>query len=266
MSFSRFALGFTRNRKVFQLSDAAFRLYVSAIDWSREQLTDGAIQAIDIDAMPRVPRGGKREAIVAELVALNLWERTETGWQIHEFHVWQETAETTRRKQESARERMRKLRGDGSPDVRANTERTSGEVRHGSGSGSGSGEKRSEEPPVVPPVGDRPPRGDRQKAPRVAKWARFPRDWVISEGCVQLARELGISVKTEHAKILDHEFKTPRSDPEATFRTWLRRSAEMAQERRPPGAVQHTENRVEQARLQRVLEERRRQRAEGGNA
>jgi hypothetical protein len=78
----------------------------------------------------------------------------------------------------------------------------------------------------------------------VQKWARFPADWVISEGCERLAQELGLSAQRELAKILDHEFKTPRSDPEATFRTWLRRSAEMRSERSggpptPPGYEAH---------------------------
>lgn len=127
MSHTRFALGFPRNRKVARLSDAAFRLWVSAMDLAREQLLDGALIEADLDLVPRCPSGKARTSLVDELVSVGLWERTETGWQIHDYLDWQDSAAKVKQKQAAARERMRAVRENsesGSRSVRANTERT----------------------------------------------------------------------------------------------------------------------------------------------
>lgn len=135
MSHTRFALGFPRNRKVARLSDAAFRLWASAMDLAREQLLDGALIAADLDLVPRCPTGKARTALVDELVNAGLWEKTTTGWQIHDYLDWQDSAAKVKQKQAAARERMRSVRENNAPGsrpVRANTERTaertSGEV------------------------------------------------------------------------------------------------------------------------------------------
>lgn len=116
-----------------RLSDAAFRLWSTSIDYAREQLTGGEIEAIDIDALPRAPTGKRRDDAVAELESVELWEKLEEGaWQIHDFHDWQDSPEKVKQKKADARERMRRVRGTGSLDVRANeqanAERTSPEV------------------------------------------------------------------------------------------------------------------------------------------
>lgn len=117
MTHSRFELGFTRHRKVHSLGDAAFRLWVSSVDYAREQCTDGTLVASDLDVIPRCPpRGRKRDTAVAEIVAAGLWEPTPGGWAIHDFLDWQDAAERVRTKRERARARMRR--------VRANIERT----------------------------------------------------------------------------------------------------------------------------------------------
>lgn len=108
MSHSRFALGFTRHRKVHRLSDAAFRLWVTAVDYATEQTTNGRITTHDLDVLPGSSR--KRDELVAELVALGLWEVTSDGWQIHDFLDWQDSADVVERRRESARERMREVR------------------------------------------------------------------------------------------------------------------------------------------------------------
>ncbi len=120
MSHSRFELGFTRHRKVFRLSDAAFRLWASAIDYAREQRTDGVIEQADLAAIPRGTAGAWKPSVANELVAAGLWhKRPEGGWQIHDFLDWQDSCVEANRKREQARERMRV--------VRANRKRTYGE-------------------------------------------------------------------------------------------------------------------------------------------
>lgn len=134
MSHSRFELGFTRHRKIHPLSDGAFRLWVSAVDYAREQRTDGFIATSDLDALPKCPPGGtKRQNLIDELTSRGLWEVAAIGWQIHGFLDWQDSAEQVDKKRESARARMR--------EVRANGTRTSREVRE-----DGSSQTESEVP------------------------------------------------------------------------------------------------------------------------
>lgn len=114
MSHSRFELGFTRHRKVFRLSDAAFRLWASAIDYSREQRTDGVIEPADLAAIPRGTAGAWKASVANELVAAGLWHKREGGgWQIHDFLDWQDSSVEANRKREQARERMRRVRANG---------------------------------------------------------------------------------------------------------------------------------------------------------
>lgn len=120
MSHTRFELGFSRHRKVFRLSDAAYRLWSSAIDYCREQRTDGKMEPSDLMAIPRGTAGTWKTSVAAELVTAGLWHTTEHGWQIHDFLVWQDSAIEANRKREAARERMR--------SVRANNSRTKSEV------------------------------------------------------------------------------------------------------------------------------------------
>jgi len=120
MSYSRFALGFSRSRKITRLSDAAFRLWSSAIDYTREQLTDGFLDEKDLPVIPRGVAGTWKVAVVKEIVDAGLWIRVEGGWQIREFLDWQDSAAQVRAQKDKARERMRA--------VRANKSRTPSEV------------------------------------------------------------------------------------------------------------------------------------------
>jgi len=74
MPWARFDDRFPSNRKIRKLSDRAFRLYVSAICWSAENLTDGFIPEGDLRLVADV-RGPK--TVAAELVAAGLWDRHE---------------------------------------------------------------------------------------------------------------------------------------------------------------------------------------------
>lgn len=96
---SLFEFGFTHHRKVRRLSDAAFRLWVTAIDHANEDGSDGAIPRVDIDCYPHAPKTPEeRDATIAELVKSGLWHETESGWEIHEFLQWQESAAERKRR------------------------------------------------------------------------------------------------------------------------------------------------------------------------
>lgn len=73
---------FPSHRKVSLLSDRAFRLYVSALCWASENLTEGKILDRELSVVARI-RGIK--SVAAELEAAGLWDRIESGWVIHDY-------------------------------------------------------------------------------------------------------------------------------------------------------------------------------------
>lgn len=73
---------FPSHRKVALLSDRAFRLYVSALCWSSENLTEGRILDRELSLVARV-RGTK--TVAKELEDARLWDRIEGGWDIHDY-------------------------------------------------------------------------------------------------------------------------------------------------------------------------------------
>lgn len=75
------------NRKVSALSDAAFRLYVTASCWSVEEETDGVIPAHVPMTLPRAPRGKALLKAIAELVDNGVWETRDDGEHIIHDHL-----------------------------------------------------------------------------------------------------------------------------------------------------------------------------------
>lgn len=73
---------FPSHRKVALLSDRAFRLYVSALCWCSENLTEGAISERELPFVARL-RGVKKAA--EELEAAGLWDPTADGWMVHDY-------------------------------------------------------------------------------------------------------------------------------------------------------------------------------------
>lgn len=73
---------FPSHRKVALLSDRAFRLYVSALCWASENLTEGKILDRELTLVARV-RGMK--AAARELEDAQLWDRVDDGWEIHDY-------------------------------------------------------------------------------------------------------------------------------------------------------------------------------------
>lgn len=109
----------------------------------------------------------------------------------------------------------------------------------------------SEIPPVVP-RGDAaaapPPEPPRARKKREGLWRRVPATWQVTDEHRQMARDLALDVEREAEKFRDHEFSKPRSDPNATFRNWLRTSAERGGARPgprrddpPPGFIEHSQ-------------------------
>ncbi len=81
------------------------------------------------------------------------------------------------------------------------------------------------------------------------RWRKVPEGWQPNEGHRALARELGVNLDRQVLEFRDHEFRDPKSDADAAFRTWLRRAHDFAVQRgKAPGLVQHEEHLAEEAR------------------
>jgi hypothetical protein len=107
MPWVRFDDQFPIHRKVEGLSDAAFRLHISAIFWCARNLTDGLVPVEDIDsATPRkMRRPGK---FIAELVGRGLWIEVDDGWQIHDYLDFQPSREKVERERKAKAERQQR--------------------------------------------------------------------------------------------------------------------------------------------------------------
>ncbi len=70
---------YTRRASVVRLSDAAFRLHLSALDWCAEQGID-TVSPLDLAAIPHVPNGKRRDAVFDELELSRLWVADGPVW------------------------------------------------------------------------------------------------------------------------------------------------------------------------------------------
>ncbi len=112
MAFVDIHTGIPTSPKHATLSDGAFRLWVHALCWSKEHLTDGFIPSAMLAALH--PRGPK---LAAELLASvvpgkgPLWHAVEHGYQIHDYSAWQETKARVQSRRQTWREKKAGQRG-----------------------------------------------------------------------------------------------------------------------------------------------------------
>ncbi len=105
---------FPSHRKVALLSDRAFRLHISAICWCSENLTDGRISDRELPLVAHI-RGLK--ATAKQLEDAGVWDRTDDGWEIHDFLDYNPSREQVlaERKKNAARQEAFRRRKNGKP-------------------------------------------------------------------------------------------------------------------------------------------------------
>lgn len=108
MPWVRFDDMFPINRKVDGLTDAAFRLHVSAIFWCARNLTDGFVPASDLELVTARVKSPRKRA--DELVERRLWITRDDGWEINDYLGFQPSKERVLADREAAAERQRKWR------------------------------------------------------------------------------------------------------------------------------------------------------------
>jgi hypothetical protein len=217
--------------KLASLSGNAVRLWVFALCWCNQQETDGAVPKSCL----RVLGGSNKDA--QELVSAGLWHPTETGWDIHDFLVYQPSKAQLAAQREAKAEAGRsggRRSGEARRQAKANQTGSNNEA-----GASGLVEpKRTPDPDPDPdpeiPSGSligafapqEPPTPKPPRAPRSApRWRKVPADWAPNPGHHALAADLRVDLVREEEKFRDHEFKDPKSDADAAFRTWLRNAA-----------------------------------------
>jgi hypothetical protein len=92
--------------KVVQLSDAAFRLHISAICYCNRYLTDGVVSASIVRRL--VPNF--RKSSLSELLQLRVWFSTADGdgYEIHDYLQWN----SSKAEVQAHKERISKVRSE----------------------------------------------------------------------------------------------------------------------------------------------------------
>lgn len=83
MTDARYPERWLSDRRILRLSDAAHRLFVTALVWSVSNRTDGLLTSEDLDLMLVVRPATPGEA--AELVDAGLWEYADNGWRMVDY-------------------------------------------------------------------------------------------------------------------------------------------------------------------------------------
>lgn len=104
MSWGKVDDGLWGHPKWLATSKGGRALWVTALSWSMDQLTDGHV--------PRhvLPSLGASARDAADLVRVGLWEVVDGGWIFHDWLERQPSRESVLGEREAARERMRKAR------------------------------------------------------------------------------------------------------------------------------------------------------------
>ncbi len=175
---------------------------------NRQDARDGFIPE---DAIFLFYRFANPSELATKLVEVGLWDKVEGGFQVHDFHDWNLSKEDRETELAAARDRMKKARAKKGKDPLCSPEHLPN-ISVCSGSG------------VVEDLKSSDPK-------KSAKWHRFPQDFVPDESHVRIAKQVGTNLDYQLELIKDYEFKVAKTDPAATFRTWLRNIAKFAGER-----------------------------------
>ena len=208
--------------KIRGLDAVALAVWLCAACWSAEYEQDGRIardgaQQLATRFDPQLSLlSGEEPPVVARLVAAGLWERTQDGYQIHDFLEYNPSRKSLVAERRAARARARKARLGRVP-----ASRRSGEVRANVAGSSGvptgpSVVRRSSTSPVVRFEGQ----GFQVLPERLEYW----------QG-VYAAADVAAELRAAHAWLLANPTRRPRN-LERFLVGWLKRAQDQARPRR----------------------------------
>jgi len=205
----------TFHPKVLIAGNEAMGVWVRALAWAMQQLTDGFIPHDIVVAI----KGAK---IAPLLVTGGLWHEVEGGYQFNDWCEYQPTREQVLGDREAAKERMKKMREKkgSSEDVRPNIQRTNTEVT--AKFGTGSEEVRLPRPDPTPSSSKEEDKGRAKRIPTPFPLTSEMVDWFTS-------KELTIDVELETEKF-ENYFQAlagknaVKKDWTAAWRNWMLRA------------------------------------------
>ena len=110
MPWARLDDAFYTHRKVLDVSPSARWLYVAALCYCNQNLTDGvlSVAAAESVGMIRQPRSA-----IAELVKAGLWQRHPDGYEVHDYLKYQLSRQQILAARKAALERQSRRRRNG---------------------------------------------------------------------------------------------------------------------------------------------------------
>ena len=196
------------HQKFAGVSGNAVRLWMFALCWCNQHETDGQVPR----SMLRVLGGTAKEA--DELVTTCLWAESAHGFVVHDYLDYQISADELGKKREATKDRVKTHRKRECNAV------TGAVVTHLYNSPN---PNPNPNPKKIPESGTKAPPTPRAVVRRLR---RCPDGFEPDATAVRIAGELRVSLAVELPKFRDWEFKDPKSDWQATLRTWIRKAAE----------------------------------------
>jgi hypothetical protein len=127
MGWAKIDHSFFRHPKVIGVSKDAKCLYIAALCYCGENMTDGVIPVVALRLLGAEIDIKNPAKTARELVDAGLWIAwNDAAFQVNDYLSYNESSDERKAKQEAARERMQRMR---SQNVRANKTRTSQNVR-----------------------------------------------------------------------------------------------------------------------------------------
>lgn len=108
MTWVRIESGFLRHRKIIDLSLNAKMLFLAGLCYAAENSTDGFISHSALRIISAETRVAPRYA--ADLHRAGLWHKQADGWDIHDYLVYQPSAEQERQRRQVAADRVKSWR------------------------------------------------------------------------------------------------------------------------------------------------------------
>lgn len=180
---------------------AAIGLWTLAGGWCAKQLTDGYLAEHMVDEI-----GGSSKSAAA-LVNAGLWDLVDGGYQFHDWNDYNPTRDDVEADRSAARERMKRLRsGRSSSEVRANSKRSSEQVRD--------------------PRPDPTSSSSRTTRERAKRATQIPADWEPKPIHLEIATEYNLDPAFQLRSFRDYYQANGKThkDWDAAFRVWLNKA------------------------------------------
>lgn len=110
MGWVKLDTGFFRNPKVMRARPQTQLLFLATLCWAGEQATDGHVSHQALRRVAAELEQSRSKDRADELVALGLWEEQPEGWLIHDFLLWQDSAEDRAYQAERNRGKQQRFR------------------------------------------------------------------------------------------------------------------------------------------------------------